>query len=120
MTEYQGAYDAFDFSKVSAHPIAERSNRVTQDDLIDLNAIGPAGLECSVELDAVALDAVALDAVAAAIREARGHGRPVIWMMGAHPVKLGLSPIIIDLMERGLLTTSAGTARFRFTTSNWL
>jgi hypothetical protein len=36
---------------------------------------------------------------------AAGHaGRPVILGMGAHPIKVGLSPIIIDLMERGIVT----------------
>ncbi len=29
--------------------------------------------------------------------------------MGAHPIKLGLSPLIISLMERGILTHVAGT-----------
>jgi hypothetical protein len=98
MAKYQGAYDAFDFSRISTYPIAERPNKVTSGDLIDLNAVECADLECSAELDAVAT----------AIREARKHGRPVIWMMGAHPVKLGLSPIIIDLMERGLITHVGG------------
>lgn len=36
--------------------------------------------------------------------EARRAGRPVVLMMGAHPIKLGLSRYLIDLMERGLIT----------------
>lgn len=39
-----------------------------------------------------------------AIVEARRHGRPVILMMGGHPVKLGLSRYLVDLMERGIIT----------------
>lgn len=35
---------------------------------------------------------------------ARGNGRPVIIMLGGHPIKLGLSRYLIDLMERGLIT----------------
>jgi hypothetical protein len=35
---------------------------------------------------------------------ARRADRPVILGMGAHPIKVGLSPIIIDLMERGIIT----------------
>lgn len=35
---------------------------------------------------------------------ARSEDRPVILMMGAHPIKLGLSRFLIDLMERGFLT----------------
>jgi hypothetical protein len=29
--------------------------------------------------------------------------KPVLWMMGAHVIKVGLSPIIIDLMKRGVI-----------------
>jgi hypothetical protein len=36
--------------------------------------------------------------------EARRNDRPVILMMGAHPIKLGLSRFIIDLMRRRLVT----------------
>jgi len=42
--------------------------------------------------------------VAAAWVRARQAGRPVILGMGAHPLKVGLSPILIDLVDRGLLT----------------
>lgn len=33
--------------------------------------------------------------------------RPVVLGMGAHPLKVGLSPLIIDLLERGLLAAVA-------------
>jgi len=42
--------------------------------------------------------------VAGRIVEARRRGRPVIWMMGAHVIKCGLSRILIDLLERGVIT----------------
>jgi len=45
--------------------------------------------------------------VVAAIVQARKDQRPVILGMGAHPIKLGLSPIIIDLMQKGIITTVA-------------
>lgn len=35
---------------------------------------------------------------------ARIHNRPVVLMMGGHPIKLGLSRFLIDLIERGLIT----------------
>jgi len=31
----------------------------------------------------------------------------VIWGLGAHVIKVGLSPVVIDLMERGLVTAIA-------------
>ena len=42
-----------------------------------------------------------------AIALARRKGRSVALGMGAHPIKVGLSPMIIDLMERGILTSVA-------------
>jgi hypothetical protein len=42
--------------------------------------------------------------VAAAWVQARTRGRPVLLGMGAHPIKVGLTPVIIDLLKRGLLT----------------
>ncbi|MCL2790902.1 MAG: hypothetical protein FWD79_09700 [Desulfobulbus sp.] len=41
------------------------------------------------------------------IAAARRQGRPVILGMGAHVIKVGLNPILIDLMRRGLLTAVA-------------
>ena len=48
-----------------------------------------------------------LRAAVMAIAEARRARRGVVLGMGAHPIKVGLSPVIIDLMERGVLTAVA-------------
>lgn len=45
--------------------------------------------------------------VVRAIVRARNDSRPVILGMGAHPIKLGLSPVIIELMQRGIITAVA-------------
>jgi len=50
------------------------------------------------------LAGAALREVAAAWVQARKQGRPVLLGMGAHPIKVGLSPVLIDLLERGLIT----------------
>ena len=42
-----------------------------------------------------------------AITKARLAGKGVALGMGAHPIKVGLSPMIIDLMERGVITSVA-------------
>jgi hypothetical protein len=39
--------------------------------------------------------------------EARKKDKPIIWGMGAHVIKLGLSPLIIDLMQRGWISAIA-------------
>ena len=48
-----------------------------------------------------------LRAAAAAIARALRRGRPVVLGMGAHPIKVGLGPLIIDLIERGRLAAVA-------------
>jgi hypothetical protein len=45
--------------------------------------------------------------VVAAILEARRSRKPVILGIGAHVIKVGLSPILVDLLERGLVTAVA-------------
>jgi hypothetical protein len=42
-----------------------------------------------------------------AVVKARKNKRPVMLGMGAHAIKVGLSPVIIDLMERGIITSLA-------------
>ncbi len=46
-------------------------------------------------------------AVVNAIAGARKKDRPVILAMGAHPVKVGLTPVIINLMENNVITAVA-------------
>ena len=50
------------------------------------------------------LAGAALREVAAAWVQARRQGRHVLLGMGAHPLKVGLSPVLIDLLKRGLIT----------------
>ena len=45
--------------------------------------------------------------LAASIRRAREKSRPIIWGIGGHVIKTGLSPIMIDLMDRGFVTAIA-------------
>jgi hypothetical protein len=45
-----------------------------------------------------------LRAFASLVADAVRLGRPVILMMGAHVIKVGLAPLVCDLLERGVLT----------------
>jgi hypothetical protein len=38
------------------------------------------------------------------IVRARKKNKPVIFMMGAHVIKVGLSPLIVDFLKRGIIT----------------
>src|SRR5512141_2047623 len=41
------------------------------------------------------------------IRRARESSKPIIWGIGGHVVKTGLSPVLIDLMRRGFVSAIA-------------
>ncbi|MGQ9592959.1 MAG: hypothetical protein ACUVXH_00365 [Anaerolineae bacterium] len=85
-------YPEFDRSKLRLKPLAERVHDMTLADLLPLDAPVPP------------LDDPNLDRVAERVVQARQAGAPVVWMMGAHVIKRGLSRFVIALMERGLVT----------------
>lgn len=45
--------------------------------------------------------------IVSAIVKARSNGKPIVLGMGAHPLKVGLSPLIIDLMKNKVITAVA-------------
>ena len=48
-----------------------------------------------------------LRALASQMRRARSLGKPIIWGVGGHVVKVGLAPLIINLLERGFVSAVA-------------
>jgi hypothetical protein len=48
-----------------------------------------------------------LKEIISAVVSARRNGRPVLIALGAHVIKVGLSPLLIDLMEKGIVTQIA-------------
>jgi len=83
-------------SRVKTYPIAQRRNLVKLADLVRPCDPPPPFHHPELHL------------VVRAIRQAHRDGRPVIWMLGAHVVKCGLSLLVIDLMQRGIVTHVAG------------
>lgn len=81
-----------DFSRIKTYPISQRKNLVTLKDML------------SPETPPRPFENPDLNEVAERIIAARKSGAHVIWMMGAHVIKSGLSLIIIDLMKRGVIT----------------
>jgi hypothetical protein len=41
------------------------------------------------------------------MKKAKTRGKPIIWALGAHVIKVGLSPILIDLMREGWVAALA-------------
>lgn len=100
------SYEPIDPAGIRTYPLASRPSRVTVRDGAAPWQPGGTFLAFLRTLPDQ-LAAKELREVAAAILAAKRNGRPVILGMGAHVIKVGLSPIVIDLLERGLVTALA-------------
>jgi hypothetical protein len=98
-----GRYPEADLGLVKRHSIAKRTSRVGRNNLASIPDPGKP-LEDFINGLPDILKARELREVAAAVATARRRKRPVILMTGAHPIKCGLNPVIIDLMKRGFIT----------------
>ncbi len=98
-------YPVFDTTSLSTHPLAERENKVSLDDMARLPA-PPSRSDAESRLPDI-LNGGALKQFARVVRRAAESDRTVIWMMGAHVFKVGCAPYVIDLAERGILTCVA-------------
>lgn len=99
-------YQPLDPEGFTTYPLASRPSKVT---VRDAAAPWRAGGSFRAFLDSLPrqLAAAQLREVVSAILGAREAGKPVILAMGAHVIKVGLSPLIIDLLERGLVSALA-------------
>lgn len=99
-------YKLIDIKGLKTYSIKDRKSKVS----IEKSALPPEKDKSFSEfIDSLPdfLAAKDLKSVARAIVEAHKNKRPVILGMGAHPIKVGLSPIIINLMQRGIITAVA-------------
>jgi hypothetical protein len=99
-------FEPLDFSKIRTYPVAERSNKVNAEAFATPHAPGGSFhefLESLPDFLAVQDFRKIVTAVAKAVREQR----PVVLMMGAHSIKVGLNPIFVQAMRRGILNAVA-------------
>lgn len=99
-------YEQFDLSGVQTYPLASRPSKVhVRDFAVPYQAgSGIAGLLTSLPAILAGAD---LRAVVQAMRDARHDNRGIVWGLGAHVLKTGLSRVVIDLMERGFVSAIA-------------
>ncbi|UCE83225.1 MAG: hypothetical protein JSV47_01375 [Deltaproteobacteria bacterium] len=83
--------------------LSERKSKVSLEIIGQVWEKGQTLSEFLKRLPAV-LGAADLREVVQRICKARGQKRTVLLGMGAHPIKVGLAPVIIDLMERSILS----------------
>jgi hypothetical protein len=99
-------YDEFDLTGVRTYPLASRRSRANAADFSSPYREG-SGVRGLLDSLPGLLAAADFKAVVHAILDARRGGRGVLWGVGAHVVKTGLSPVIVDLMERGFVSALA-------------
>jgi hypothetical protein len=99
-------YEEFDLSGVQTYPLTSRKSKANTADLARPYNPG-GGLRSLLASFPRILAAEDFKAVVKAVRLAREQGRGIIWGFGAHVIKTGLGPILIDLMERGFVSALA-------------
>jgi hypothetical protein len=99
-------YQPIDLTNLRMLSLADRKSKVSASDFARAPA---AGLSFAQFVDGLPKILFGQDfrAVVAAIAAALRGGRPVILGLGAHVIKCGLSPVLIGLMERGIITCIA-------------
>jgi hypothetical protein len=90
------AHPELDRRRLRLAPLAERPNKVR----IERDCVAPGAAARPLPAGADAVVAEAAERIAAA----RAAGRPVVLAFGAHTIKNGLAPVLIDLLDRGWLT----------------
>ena len=93
-----------DLDAIGTQPVEERPSKVTVEQFA--RPVTPAMASL---LDALPdiLAGTTLREVVAAIATAARNGRPVIAMLGGHVVKTGCAPLLLQLVDRGVITAFA-------------
>ncbi|MCZ6602497.1 MAG: hypothetical protein O6952_05780 [Planctomycetota bacterium] len=107
----RGPSTPLDLSGVQSRPLAECRHLVRLEDFarpVDLDASAAEFLDSLPRI----LAGNRLRDLATAMARAHRESRSIIFAMGGHVVKVGMSPLIIDLMQRGLISALAVNGSF--------
>jgi hypothetical protein len=99
-------YDDFDLSDVKTYPLKSRASKARSEDFARPSA-STTTIGAFVDSLPNMLAAADFKAVVRAIVDARRADAGVVWGLGAHVIKTGLGPVVIDLMERGFVSAIA-------------
>ncbi|MGH7808712.1 MAG: hypothetical protein ACREP5_00385, partial [Candidatus Binatia bacterium] len=95
-------FKPLDFTKVRTYPVRKRLSKV-QTSLLGKKIKKGASMRSFLGGLPNILAAQNLKAIARKIADCHRENQTVLLGMGAHPIKVGLSPLIIDFMERGII-----------------
>lgn len=99
-------YEEFDLSGVRTYPLASRNSKARAEQFARPHTPGASFGRWLASLPDI-LGGRDLRAVIAAIRGAKQRGAGIVWGLGAHVIKTGVSPVIVDLMQRGYVSAVA-------------
>jgi hypothetical protein len=99
-------YEEFDLSGVRTYPLASRQSKARADDFGRPVERGATFKTWFDSLPGI-LGAKDLRRVVDALVAARKRNAGIVWGIGAHVIKTGVSPVLIDLMRRGYVSALA-------------
>lgn len=93
--DYHGKFKLFDTARIRTYDLASRPSKVADESIPSPEEVAGRKLD---------FESTDLDALVSAVREARSAGQPVIVFTGAHLIKNGFGPVLLDLIRRDLVT----------------
>jgi len=99
-------YEEFDLAGIKTYPLRSRQSKVGLAQFATPFNAG-SGFSGFIKSLPSLLAAKDFRDVVEAIVTAQRGGKAIIWGLGAHVLKTGLSPVLVDLMERGFVSAIA-------------
>lgn len=89
--------------RLKTYALAQRESLVSRDGFAEVDLPPPGAVAALLRALPDVLGAKALKGLAKALLAARAAKAPILFGIGAHVLKVGLSPLLADLMERGFV-----------------
>ena len=99
----ESAFPPLSLQELKTYSLKDRASKVRREDFARPWQAGGPFRDFLDSLPAL-LAAQDLRAVAGAMVQAGENRKTIHWAMGAHVIKVGLNPLLIDLMKKGLVT----------------
>jgi hypothetical protein len=99
-------FKPIDLNQVKIYPLSERKSKVSNKDFAKAWQKGASYRDFLDSLPDI-LAGMHIKKVISLITTAFKNKKTVVFAMGAHVIKVGLNPIVIDLMERGIINAVA-------------
>lgn len=96
------SYRPIDLSQLRTYPVERRHHKSTAQRTAGLPRVGASAADLIAAFPGY-LGAESFRKVVAAIVDAVRHDRPVVAAFGAHVIKVGCGPVLIDLIQRGIV-----------------